>query len=143
MTRIGIRVTRELRAWHGLDGIMAEGGMGCPPPPTTEAPDCPEHPWPYLSSLFALKQTKENSYLMSCLLCQPKPVVLSVYKINSASNLRKHIAVSCSFIHISPLRSSLPLPSSFIHISLLLSPPLLSPPSPPWQRVFRVFVPSF
>ncbi|XP_060787122.1 uncharacterized protein LOC132892769 isoform X1 [Neoarius graeffei] len=49
------------------------------------------HPWPHIQTMFTLPATKNNSYVMRCHMCLPKPVDISAYK-NSTPNLRKHIA---------------------------------------------------
>lgn len=54
-------------------------------------------------SLFTLQSMKKNSYVMRCQTCPPKLVDISAY-MNSTSNLRKHVAVSC--LPVSPVISS-------------------------------------
>ena len=73
---------------------------------TADSEDEQPHPWPHIQSMFDLKNYKENSYIMRCLLCAPKQVDISAYK-NSTSNLRKHVAVSY------PVGTSTYLPTSF------------------------------
>ena len=50
-------------------------------------------PWPHIQSTFTLQTMKKNSSVMRCHMCLPKHVNILADK-NSASNFRKHIAVS-------------------------------------------------
>ncbi|KAL3983521.1 oligodendrocyte myelin glycoprotein [Sarotherodon galilaeus] len=50
-----------------------------------------KHPWPHMQSMFRFKGVQKDSYIMRCLLCEPKQTDVSAYK-NSTSNLRKHVA---------------------------------------------------
>lgn len=51
------------------------------------------HPWPYLKELFNVVGSKNDSWRMRCVLCQPKNHELLAFK-NSPSNLKKHVQVS-------------------------------------------------
>ncbi|XP_025757020.1 uncharacterized protein LOC109203673 isoform X1 [Oreochromis niloticus] len=50
-----------------------------------------KHPCPHMQSMFRFKGVQKDSYIMRCLLCEPKQTDVSAYK-NSTSNLRKHVA---------------------------------------------------
>ena len=55
----------------------------------SEKQDIP-HPWPYLIELFDVVSSRNDSWQMCCVVCQPKNHELLAFK-NSLSNLKQHI----------------------------------------------------
>ena len=62
-----------------------------------EKPGSVAHPWPYLSSIFALKSVNGMKVKLCCLLCIPKPKECCA-SLSSLLNLCTHVKVSSLYV---------------------------------------------